>query len=221
MNPVVAVLLALPCVAWIFVARSRRIGWIVGLVLFGWIGLVMGIVAVFPRARAEITLVYLPVAVAVIWIGRRLERRQLGLPERASGVWAVRILLAVTTVITCVCGPLVFFAFNEDPFMPSADELLPLPRGIHATEMTGDHAYSCGTGSCTRRFTVTGRPGQPASEVRDVVSRHLRGRGWKLDAGGQDCHGAGWLLDRTTICVGVYVHDGVVYVAFEGARAWA
>lgn len=115
MNPVVAVLLALPCVAWILVARTRRIRWILGLVLLAWIGLAIGIVAVFPRARAEITIGYLPVAVAVIWIGRRWERRQLGLPERGSGTWATRILLAVTTIITCVCGPFAFLVFNSDP----------------------------------------------------------------------------------------------------------
>lgn len=221
MNHVIAVLLALPCVTWILVARTNRIRWRIGVVLLGWIGLAVGIVAVFPRARAEITLGYLPVAVAVIWIGRRLEQRHLGLVDRRSGAWVARIVLTVTVVVTCVCGPFAFYAYNSEPFMPSADELLPLPEGIHATDTTGDPLHSCGTGSCTRRFTVTGKPAQSASEVRGLVSQHLRGRGWKLDANGQDCHGAGWLLDRTTICAGAYVHDDVVYVTFEGSRAWA
>jgi len=127
---------------------------------------------------------------------------------------------AATTVITCVCGPFAFYAYNSEPFMPSAQELLPLPNGVEANDITGDPVYSCGTGSYTRRFTVTGKQDQSAGEVRDLVSRHLRRRGWELDAAGQDCHGAGWLLDRTTICLGVYIHDGVVYAVFEGSRAW-
>jgi hypothetical protein len=220
MNPILAVLLTLPCVAWILMARTPRLRWIIGLALLGWIALAIGIVAVFPRARAETTIAYLPVAVAVIWIARRRESRQLGLPERASGAWAARILLAVTTVITCLCGPFAFYAYNSEPFMPSADELLPLPQGIHVTDITGDRVDSCGTGSCTRRFTIAGKPGQSASEVRDLVGSHLRGRGWELDADGQDCHAAGWLLDRTTICVRVGLRDGTVYVSFDGGRAW-
>jgi len=170
MNPVLAVLLALPCVAWTLMARTPRIRWIVGLALLAWIGLAIGIVAVFPRARAEITIAYLPVAVAVIWIGRRWESRQQGLPDQAAGKWAEKILLTVATVITCVCGSFAFLVYNSEPFMPSADELLPLPQGIHATDITGDRVDSCGTGSCTRRFTVTGKPGQAASECGNCLA---------------------------------------------------
>jgi hypothetical protein len=110
-DPVIAVVLVLPVVAWLLVARTRRTSWIVGLVLLGWIALAVGIVAVFPRARAEVTIGYLPVAMAIIWIGRGRERRQLGLAalatdaEQRSGVWAARILVAVSTVVTCVCTP--------------------------------------------------------------------------------------------------------------------
>lgn len=220
MNPVVAVLLALPCIAWILMARTPRIRWIVGLALLGWIATAIGIVALFPRARAEITVAYLPVAVAVIWIARRRESRQLGLHEQASGKWTARILLTVATVITCVCGSFAFLVYNSEPFMPSTDELLPLPQGLHATDITGDRVDACGTGWCTRRFTVTGRPAQSASQVRELVDAHLRRRGWELDTDRQDCQPAGWLLDRTTICVGVHIRDDTLYVSFDGGRAW-
>jgi hypothetical protein len=188
--------------------------------LLAWIGATIGILAVFPRARAEITIAYLPVAAAVIWIARRRENRRLGPPEQAAGQWAARILLAVAAGITCVCGSFAFLAYNSEPFMPSTDELLPLPQGLHATDATGDRVDSCGTGSCTRRFTITGKPAQSANEVRELLGAHLRRRGWELDADGQDCHQAGWLLDRTTICARVGVRDGTVYVSFDGWRAW-
>jgi hypothetical protein len=220
-NPVVAVLLVLPCIAGILVARTPRIRWIVGLALLAWIGLAVGIVAFFPWARAEVTLAYLPVAIAVIMIARRRGSRQLGLPEQATGSWAARILLAVATAITCVCGSFAFLVYNSEPFMPSADELLPLPQGLHANDITGDRVDSCGTGSCTRRFTITGTPTQSASQVRELLGWHLHRRGWELDAHGQDCRGAGWLPDRTSICISTYIHDATVLRVIRGKQGQA
>ncbi|WP_141725424.1 hypothetical protein [Micromonospora pallida] len=216
---VIAVYSALTAVAWWLAARTRRIGWIVGLVLLGWTAVAAVVIAAFPRAQAEMTVGYLPVAVAIIGVGRAVERRRLGPAERPRGSWAYRVAVVLASLVACVCAPSSFYVFNSEPFIPSADELLPVPAGLSATVDEPD-GHSCGSGACGRFFTVTGRSGQPTSGVFEQVRQHLISRGWDLGHGGQSCQPTGWLLDQRSMCVSVYILEDAVHVSFEGSRAW-
>jgi len=215
----VVVVFVLPLMAWALMARTLRFGWMVALAVLAWIGVVVGIAAAFPRARAEMIAVYLPVALAICWLGRRAESRALRPDAPREGGWAFGALVALTVTATCLCGPALFYVLNSEPFLPSSDELLPLPQGLHATPADGD--LPCGSGVCERRFTVAGEAGQPMVEVRQRVVQHLTARGWEFGSDGWACRPAGLLLDRTTMCASVFLYDGVVHVTFEGARAWA
>ncbi|WP_052745008.1 hypothetical protein [Micromonospora sp. HK10] len=210
---------ALSVVVWWRVARTRRIGWIVGLVLLGWAVIAAAVVVAFPRAQAELSVGYLPVAVSIIAVGRAVERRRLGRAERPRGSRAYGMAVVLASFVACVCAPFSFYTFNSEPFIPSADELLPVPAGLNATveEPVGT---ACGSGACGRFITVTGRPGQPASGVYEQVRQHLASRGWRLGNDGRSCRPTGWLLDQRSLCVSVFVEGTAVHVSFEGSRAW-
>ncbi|MEO3927726.1 hypothetical protein ABGB07_28235 [Micromonosporaceae bacterium B7E4] len=152
----IVVLAALSAVVWWLVARTRRVGWTVGLTLVGWAAVATVVVTAFPRARADVFVGYLPVAVAIIGAGRAVETRQLGGAERDRGSWPYRMAIVLASFVACVCAPFSFYVFNGEPHLPSADELLPVPAGLTATveEPTGP---PCGSGACSRFVTVTGR----------------------------------------------------------------
>ncbi|MFU8871914.1 hypothetical protein [Micromonospora sp. SL4-19] len=209
----------LPAVAWWLVARTRRIGWIVGLALLGWAAVATVAVTAFPRAQAEVSVGYLPVAVTIVGVGRAVENRRLGRAERPRGSWLYRIAVVLAALVAGICAPFSFYVFNSEPFIPSADELLPVPAGL-STTVEEPAGHPCGSGVCGRFITVTGRSGQPTSDVYDQVRQHLIGRGWDLGNGGQSCRPTGWLLDRRSMCVSVFARDSAVHVSFEGPRAW-
>jgi len=129
------------------------------------------------------------------------------------------IASVVVCLVASVCGSFLFYAVNSQPFTPSADELLPVPKGLHATvEEPTDLA--CGSGMCGLRITVTGTRGQSSREVYKQVRQHLSNREWDLDRNGQACRPNGRLFDRRDLCVSVSSYDGAVHVNFEGWRAW-
>ncbi|MBE1488223.1 hypothetical protein [Plantactinospora soyae] len=216
---VILVLGALSAVVWWLVARTRRVGWTVGLALVGWAAVAAVVVTAFPRARADVIVGYLPVAVAIIGVGRAVENRRLGRAERDRGSWLYRLAIVLTSFVACVCAPFSFYAFNGEPYLPSADELLPVPAGLTATveEPAGP---PCGSGACGRFITVTGRPGQSTGDVYEQIRQHLISRGWDLGHGGQSCRPTGWLLDQHSMCVSLSIREGGVRVSFEGWRAW-
>jgi hypothetical protein len=195
------------------------VGWIVGLTLAGWAAATIAVGAAIPRARAEVSVVYLPVAVALIGAGRTVQNRRLGRPERDRGARYYRGAIALAGLVACICSPAAFYAFNSEPFVPSAKELLPVRAGLTAVVEESDGG-SCGSGVCALFITVTGGPGQPANDVLEQVRQHLTNRGWRLDLAGEDCRPVGWLLDRRTMCVSVAVRDDAVHVSFDGVRAW-
>jgi hypothetical protein len=188
--------------------------------LVAWAAIAVMVVAVFPRARVEVSVGYLPAAVAIIGVGRTLENRRCGRAERDRGAWLYRVAVGLAGLVACICAPFGFYAFNSEPFLPSADELLPVPGQLRAT-VEDPEGLPCGSGVCGRFIIVTGGQGQSERDVYEQTRQHLVSRGWNLDHGGWACRPTGWLLDRRTICVSVSMRDGAVHVSFEGARAWA
>jgi hypothetical protein len=220
---IILVWAAVPLLAWPLLSRARSTGVVIEFLIA--ICLVLLIAVGFEwietRARLEVLLAYAPFTAALIWLGRRIERRQLGAVgaggdrRRAAG----RILVAGHVSVVMLCCTPVAFSLSSNPFLPGSDELLPLPAG---TVLVSDEDEGCGSGVCTRKMTVTGSNGQAAEIVYSQVVDHLRRRhGWRIDSDGDECRPAGWLVDRTLLCVGVRV-DGPqnVVIDLQGARAF-
>ncbi|MDG4787579.1 hypothetical protein O7626_16825 [Micromonospora sp. WMMD1102] len=215
----IVVLAAMSAVVWWFVARSRRIGWTVGLALLGWAVVATVVYTAFPRARADVFVGYLPVAVAIVGAGRAAEVRRLGRAEPDRGSWPYRLAIVLASFVACVCAPFSFYVFNGEPYLPSADELLPVPAGLTAT-VEEPEGSACGSGACGLAITVTGNPEQSVNEVHEQIRQHLTGRGWDLGHGGESCRPTGWILDQHSLCVSVFIQHGQVHVSFTGWRAW-
>ncbi|MEV4627824.1 hypothetical protein AB0J90_16205 [Micromonospora sp. NPDC049523] len=211
---------ALPALAWLLGARTRRVGWIVGLALVGWLATLILLVAVFPRAGAEAVLGSLLGAALIVAVGHAVEDRRVGGTTPVRGAGLRRFSMASAIGVTGVCAPLVILGLNTDPFIPSADELLPVPAGLVASVDRTD-GTSCGSGVCDVSVSVRSGSGQPVGEVQRLVRDHLSARGWRLDDDGRSCRPAGWLLDRRTTCVDVRQNAALVRVTIEGHRAFA
>jgi hypothetical protein len=94
---------------------------------------------------------------------------------------------------------------NHDPYLPDSSELLPLPAGLTVID---NRDLGCGSGSCTREILVGSHDARPESEIRSRVQDHLsRNHGWQLDQNDSGCRRNGWLVDRTTLCVSLFVDD--------------
>ncbi|MFY1692735.1 hypothetical protein [Plantactinospora sp. WMMB782] len=215
----IVVLAALSAVVWWFVARSHRVGWTVGLALLGWAVVATVVVTALPRARADVFVAYLPVAVAIIGAGRAVEIRRFGRAEPDRGAWPYRLAIVLASCVACVCAPFFFYAFNSEPYLPSADELLPVPANLTATVQEPEGS-ACGSGACGISITVTGGPGQSVNDVHEQIRQHLIGRGWDLGHDGTSCRPTGWLLDQHSKCVSVFTQEDGVHVSFAGWRAW-
>lgn len=220
---IILVWAAAPLLAWLLLSRVRSTGVVIELVIAVYLVLLVavGFGWIETRAKVEMLLAYAPLTVALIWLGRRIEHRRLGATavkggrKRAVG----RMLVAGHVGATVLCCTPAAFSLSSNPFLPSDDEVLPLPAG---TVLVSNEDEGCGSGICTRSVTVTGSDGQAAEIVyRQVVEQLRRQHGWRFDSGGYECRPAGWLVDRTELCISVRVDaPRNVVIELQGARAF-
>jgi len=194
---------------WLPMARTRRLRWLVAVGLASLTVAAALLAEAFPRGIFEIMLAALVVAVTVVAVASAAERRRLRPqppPPRVS--WLRMLFVVVLLAVLCGYGALL----RPGPFFPPADAVLPLPAGLNATvEPSGDG--DCGSGSCTRTITVTGRPGQSGDDLQAEVERHARTRGWTTA-----CRPAGWLLDRTSACLLLTQQGDRLKISLSGTR---
>ncbi|AEV84539.1 hypothetical protein ACWT_3516 [Actinoplanes sp. SE50] len=193
---------------WLLMSRAPRTRWIIAAGLAGQAATACLLFHVFPRGVLEISLSVLVLSVATAVTGRLVERRRLG-PAKQTRVGVATHLLAGWSLLALLCGGGIA---RPGPFFPETDGVLPLPEGLHAT-VRPTHDADCGSGSCTRTITVTGRPGQRGDDLYDELKRHLEKRGW-----GSGCRPVGWLLDRSTACVELFVAGNEVTIDLSGNR---
>jgi hypothetical protein len=209
-----------PLIAWPMLSRSPRTGIAIEVVIAACLAVLVaaGLGVIETRARIEIALAYSPVAAALMWLGRRIERR--GRPAaRADRRRAVgRALVAGHVGVVLLCCTPAAVGFGSNPFVPGSSEVLPLPAGLI---LVSDQELGCGGGVCTRQLTVTGGDGRKGEIVYRRVVDHLhRKHEWRLDAEGSTCRPSGWLLERAELCVEVRLdHQQDVVIQLDGARA--
>lgn len=220
---IILVLAVVPLVAWPLLSRARRTGVFIEAVIAIYLVLVaaVGFEWIGTRAKLDILLSYAPFTTALIWLGWRIERQQLGdggvrANRRRAVGWGL-VAGHVGLMVLC-CTPLAF-TLSSNPFVPGSDEVLPLPADL---VVVSDEDRGCGSGVCTRTVTMTGSAGHAAQVVYNQAVEHLRRQhGWQLDAEGYGCRPAGWLADRTKLCVSVRVDAAQnVAVNLEGVRAF-
>ncbi|NMO54141.1 hypothetical protein HH310_23525 [Actinoplanes sp. TBRC 11911] len=191
-------LLSVPLlVLWIAMSRAPRTRWTVSATIAG-LAVIAGVtIYLVPRGTVEISLGWLVLSLSAVVAGHAIERRR------------VSALFAAWLVLTVLAG---LVAWRPGPFYPATGGVLPLPDGLHATvQPTGDG--DCGSASCSRTITASGRPGQSGDDLWAEVRQHVISRGW-----GHGCRPAGWLLDRSTECVELAVHDGLLTITLSGNR---
>ncbi|ROP27560.1 hypothetical protein EDD30_0237 [Couchioplanes caeruleus] len=192
---------------WLVMSREPRMRWIIAASLAGQAAIATMLVHFFPGGFFEISLSVLVLALATALTGRLVEGRRLG-PARQARVSAATHLLAGWSLVALLCGAILW---RPAPFFPATGGVLPLPDGLHATVRPADDA-DCGSQSCTRTITVTGRTGQADNDLYNEVKRHVKERGW-----GSGCRPIGWLLNQTIECVGLAVTEHKVIIHLSGS----
>jgi hypothetical protein len=220
---VVAGLLALaligaPLVCWAMLARVPAIRWGIGLVLALFIAGIVGLSAgwIDTRARLELFVGFAPASAAVVGVGLLLQRKRVReLPPLHPHRRAGRVLLLSYLALMVLCCTPVAIRMENEPYTPSDGELLPLPSGLVVVE---DKELGCGSGVCSRSFTIGSSDGASPEQIAAVVRSHLAvSHGWEDSP--KPCRPNGWLIDRSELCVLVAVGpDRQVHVLFEGAR---
>lgn len=216
---IIVVWAVVPLGAWPLVSRARRIRLVIEAIIAIYVVLVaaVGFGWIETRARLEVLVSYALFTTGLIWLGWRIERRRLG----DGGVRTDRRTVAGWTLVAGYVAVMVLcfapLTLSLDPFVPDSNEVLPLPAGL---ALVSDEDLGCGSGVCTRMVTVTGDAGQPAEVVYSQVVEHLRRQhGWRLDTEGYGCRPAGWLVDRTQLCVSVRADTPQnVAIDLEGLR---
>ncbi|MET7808450.1 hypothetical protein [Micromonospora chersina] len=208
--------------AWLTVAR---LPWLTGVVLVA-LALVavasITLAAVQPRAAVEARLLlFLGVAVTLLVAGE-MQRRRLadsGDDDRAGRRWPYRIAVGLALFIAVGCIPVGAWDFNDEGFVPSVQELGPLPAGLAVRSADG---YSeCGTGRCAVAYPLVGRADESADEVARRMWDHLVSVGWPAPDGGRSCRPAGWLLDTRETCVEISTAEDGARLTLEGGRPFA
>ncbi|MGV9804940.1 hypothetical protein [Micromonospora chersina] len=218
---VASVVTVVAFLAWLTVAR---LPWFTGVVLVVLILVAVAsitLAAVQPRATVEARLLlFLGVAVTLLVAGE-MQRRRLadsGDDDRAGRRWPYRIAVGLALFVALACIPAAAWDFNDDGFVPSAEELGPLPGGIGLRGAGSD--AECGTGRCAVSYTLVGGPGESAEEVARRLWGHLASKGWPQPDGGRSCRPAGWLLDTRETCVSISAADGAARLTLEGGRPY-
>jgi hypothetical protein len=193
---------------WLVMSREPQLRWIIAALIVGQATMASMLVYFFPRAALEILLAAPVLGLVTAVSGRLIERRRLG-PEGPARAGVATYLLAGWSLVA-LCG--VAVVWQPAPFFPATDGALPLPDGLHAKVHPSDDG-DCGSGSCTRTITVTGRPGQADDDLYAEVQRHVKTRGW-----GSGCRPVGWLLDPTTECIELAAKGNHVTIQLWGNR---
>lgn len=207
--------------AWLTVARRPRFTGVVLVALTLVAVASITLAAVQPRAAVEARLLlFLGVAVTLLASGE-MQRRKLGDTgddDRARRRWPYRIAVGLALFVALACIPAAAWDFNDDGFVPSVQELGPLPGGLALRGAGGDS--ECGTGRCAVSYALVGGPGESAEEVARRMWGHLASRGWPQPDGGGSCRPAGWLLDTRETCVSISTADGAARLTLEGGRPY-
>ncbi len=219
----VPVVLTFP-VAWALLARSRRFGLWVALLLAG----LTGAWSVWTVTWADFGTPpdaddglrwYLGAAGAVVLAATPID---VLLRRRASAAAWVR--WAAGALVWC-CGVALVFAvpkLDGEP-MPPDDALLPLPPTM---VVLADEAGCASPGrSCVRRFTVTSAGHLPARELARRLGEHLAAKGWQVRTSGfaaeprLECRRAGWLTNPFELCGELRVDEQRATVEIQFAHA--
>ena len=213
-----------PLIVWCMTVRTHRVGWAIGalLVLLGAakLGLSNRLVEV-ERGRSDLIVLALLLPVLVVPAGWLLERRLAGprtvvdpLEDRRGAGIAGLVGYALAA-----CAVSVFMYTSGDKAgIPSTAQLLPLPAGLTVVDRSSG---GCGSDSCSSGITVTGDPGLTQNQIVQRLGQYLeRQHGWHLNSKGQDCRSAGWVIDRTQLCVwvGSTPGSGHAFVEIEDGR---
>jgi hypothetical protein len=222
-----------PLVCWALVARTVRVGWIIGTVLALCVVAEIALAKdwVLVGARITLLLVLALATVTVLIAGIVVEGRHVGV--RKLGSAGVRgVLGLILSGVYCVVGLgvillIAFLVLVNGPVAstPSGAEVLPLPAGL---AVAGNRDEGCDSGSqtiCSREIQVRSAAGLPDDEVVQQLRDHLmQTGGWQLapDSTGSwnSCRAEGWLLDRHEVCVGVQNDQDRVIVLVESSDSW-
>ncbi|WP_433288896.1 hypothetical protein [Micromonospora sp. CA-244673] len=206
---------------WLTVARLR---WLTGVVLVA-LTLVAAasvtLTGVQPRAAVEARLLLLVGVAVTLLVAVKAQRRRLGDrgdDDRAGRRWPYRIGVGLALFVALGCIPVAAWDFNDDGFVPSVQELGPLPGGLAVRGAGGD--AECGTGRCAVSYPLVGRAGESADQVARRMWDHLVSEGWPGPDGGRSCRPAGWLLDTRETCVAISTDDGEARLTLEGGRRY-
>jgi hypothetical protein len=210
--------LGTPFACWFMLARVPAIRWGVCLVLLLLVAPTVGLYVgwIDTRAQVELILGYAPASAAIIGVGMLLQRKHARdlpplRPHRTKG--KVLLLIYVSFMVLC-CSPVAVRAVNE-PFTPPDSELIPLPSGL---VLIDDQDLGCGSGDCSRSFSIGSTDGASTNEIVAAVWKHLEvNHGWADST--TACRPQGWLLDHSELCVEVDIGPSrQVHVLFDGAR---
>ncbi|MFG3301778.1 hypothetical protein [Micromonospora chersina] len=215
---VASVVTVVAFLAWLTVAR---LPWCTGVVLVALILVAVASVtlaAVQPRAAVEARLLLFGGVAVTLLVAGEMQRRRLGDDDRTSRRWPYRIAVGLALFVALACIPAAAWDFNDDGFVPSAQELGPLPGGLAIRGAGGDS--ECGSGRCAVSFALVGRPGESADQVARRMWGHLASIGWPAADGGRSCRPAGWLLDTRETCVEISTAEDGARLTLEGGRPY-
>lgn len=183
--------LGLPVLAWLLIARTRKVGVPVGVVLV--LGLGAGIVVVstgaLDRGRLELGTGYAVAAAILITVASRSQEEKtasaadLTLRDTTRFFGLTAVLFQAGLAILAALWIFLVVASGAD--IPPAGDMPAAPAGFTAV---GDDDEGCGSGSCTRSRTYA--VGPDLSE--DVVTKLVRSSG---------CRPNSWVLDRRDRCI--------------------
>ncbi|TQF02186.1 hypothetical protein E6W39_07765 [Kitasatospora acidiphila] len=156
----------MPLACWLALARTRVAGTLVGLLLAGCAVLVTGVHEDWftTRAKAEVYVGLPPVVLLLVAAGALAERRLRGprpkrvYSGRSGGAW---VALVAYLVFFGLLGTPVYLMFTHDSFVPSTDEVLPLPSGLAL--LSKDDNGVCGSGTCSSGWRSAAPPASPAA----------------------------------------------------------
>ncbi|MCP2327330.1 hypothetical protein HDA40_005837 [Hamadaea flava] len=218
---IACVTMLLPLLGWAAITRTRLIGIIVGamLVLVP-VGIVFGLARGLPLpGGTDMLFAYPLAALALIAIGRSIERRSFQATTPAATAKAAYIVLALHLAgLFCLCAPAMLLMVDSEELHTSPSVLSPLPDGLTIASDEGD---DCGMAVCYRNITISSTRADSTEAIERRLRDHLVERGWNLGDDASDCRKLGWLIDQRVLCLSLRSTDAGVVVQLEGSRAWA
>jgi hypothetical protein len=154
-----------PIVIWCFLARSRKTGVTVGLILLAllvWFVVPRGLGWSGPLVPSAVEVCWLYPVIAAIVCGAALPR------ERS----VVAGVLGLVTMVLAGFLAAAVVLFGQLEAKPGDEGVLPAPSGLRMTEGDG----WCGSGNCSREVVATG------DRAAEVMREHLASRGFSSRA---------------------------------------